>query len=195
LKLDFSQEDVEFADRAQFLQLIEQAKKLAKGLQQSFQLGNVIRNGVSVAIIGKPNAGKSTLLNSLLNEDRAIVSEIPGTTRDTIEELLNIDGIIFRLIDTAGIRQHTHDVIEGFGIEKSLQKMKQADMVIYLFDVREIEPTELKTIAEELKAQGISFLLAGNKVDAAEKNVREKFSQVEGIIFISAKTILHLEVL
>src|SRR4029078_3185138 len=134
LKLDFSQEDVEFADRAQFLQLIEQAKKLAKDLQRSFQLGNVIRNGVSVAIIGKQNAGKSTLLNALLNEDRAIVSEIPGTTRDTIEEVLNIDGILFRLVDTAGIRNHSQDIIESFGIEKILQKMKQSDIVLYLFD-------------------------------------------------------------
>ena len=97
----------------------------------------MIKNGVSVAIIGKPNAGKSTLLNTLLNEDRAIVSEIPGTTRDTIEEVINIDGILFRLIDTAGIREHTSDVIETAGVERSLEKMKQADLVLYLFDVNE----------------------------------------------------------
>ncbi len=118
---------------------------------QSFQLGNVIKNGVSVAIIGKPNAGKSTLLNALLNEDRAIVSEIPGTTRDTIEEVLNIDGILFRLIDTAGIRNHSEDVIETVGIEKSLQKMKQADVVLYLFDANEESPEELSRIVAGAK--------------------------------------------
>lgn len=196
LELDFSQEDVEFADRSQFMQLIKEAQQLTMQLKQSFQLGNVIKNGVSVAIIGKPNAGKSTLLNSLLNEDRAIVSEIPGTTRDTIEEIINIDGILFRLIDTAGIRQHTHDVIEGFGIEKSLQKMKQADIVIYLFDVNELNPDAVKTIASELKEQKINYLLVGNKIDASnEREQREIFSVLEGIIFISAKTNLHLEVL
>ncbi|MBS1575979.1 MAG: tRNA uridine-5-carboxymethylaminomethyl(34) synthesis GTPase MnmE, partial [Bacteroidetes bacterium] len=110
LELDFSQEDVEFADRKQFYTLVEELQQATKGLIDSFQLGNVIKNGVSVVIVGKPNAGKSTLLNALLNENRAIVSDIPGTTRDTIEEVINIDGLLFRLIDTAGIRQHTADV-------------------------------------------------------------------------------------
>jgi tRNA modification GTPase len=195
LELDFSQEDVEFADRTQFLQLIHEAQTVTSQLKQSFRLGNVIRNGVSVAIIGKPNAGKSTLLNALLNDDRAIVSDIPGTTRDTIEELINIDGILFRLIDTAGIRSHTHDIIEGFGIEKSLQKMKQADMVLYLFDVNEISAKELKTIIEELKEKQINYLLVGNKVEGNEREAKDNFSAVEGIIFISAKENLHLEVL
>ncbi|MBN9383369.1 MAG: tRNA uridine-5-carboxymethylaminomethyl(34) synthesis GTPase MnmE [Chitinophagaceae bacterium] len=135
LELDFSQEDVEFADRGKFYALISSAEDMTGELLRSFKLGNVIRNGVSVAIVGKPNAGKSTLLNTLLNENRAIVSEIAGTTRDTIEETLNIDGIIFRLIDTAGIRQHTTDVIESIGVGKSLEKMQQADIVVYLFDV------------------------------------------------------------
>ncbi|HKC37353.1 MAG TPA: tRNA uridine-5-carboxymethylaminomethyl(34) synthesis GTPase MnmE, partial [Chitinophagaceae bacterium] len=118
LELDFSQEDVEFADRKKFYELINELTQLTDQLINSFRLGNVIKNGVSVAIVGKPNAGKSTLLNALLQEDRAIVSEIPGTTRDTIEEIINIDGILFRLIDTAGIRQHTSDIIENMGIEK-----------------------------------------------------------------------------
>jgi tRNA modification GTPase len=135
LELDFSQEDVEFADRTQLYHLIAEAEEMTGALIASFSLGNVIRDGVSVAIVGKPNAGKSTLLNTLLNEDRAIVSEIAGTTRDTIEETLNIDGILFRLIDTAGIRQHSSDVIEGLGMGKSFEKMKQADLVVYLFDV------------------------------------------------------------
>ena len=122
LELDFSQEDVEFVDRSQLKNLVQNAIYHTTSLIQSFKLGNVIKNGVTVAIIGKPNAGKSTLLNTLLNEDRAIVSDIPGTTRDTIEEVINIDGILFRLVDTAGIRNHSRDIIESFGIEKSLQK-------------------------------------------------------------------------
>jgi tRNA modification GTPase len=135
LELDFAMEDVEFADRGKFYALISTAEHMTGELLRSFRLGNVIRNGVSVAIVGKPNAGKSTLLNTLLNENRAIVSEIAGTTRDTIEETLNIDGILFRLIDTAGIRQHTTDVIESIGVGKSLEKMQQADIVVYMFDV------------------------------------------------------------
>lgn len=196
LELDFSQEDVEFADRTQLKTLVQNARLHTQQLLQSFQLGNVIKNGVSVAIIGKPNAGKSTLLNALLNEDRAIVSDIPGTTRDTIEEILNIDGILFRLIDTAGIRSHSADVIETVGIEKSLEKMKQADIVLYLFDVNETAPAELERSITDMQAQGINFLLAGNKADLIDETAaREKFSHIAGIIFLSAKTGLHLEVL
>jgi len=196
LELDFSQEDVEFADRTQLKTLVNGAKIHTQELLQSFQLGNVIKNGVSVAIIGKPNAGKSTLLNALLNEDRAIVSDIPGTTRDTIEEIINIDGILFRLIDTAGIRSHSTDVIETVGIEKSLEKMKQADIVLYLFDVNETLPAELEKTIADMQSQSIRFLLAANKADlVSEMQVREKFSQIAGVIFLSAKTGLHLEVL
>ena len=137
LELDFSQEDVEFVDRKQLYELVDEMKDKVDQLLNSFKLGNVIKNGVSVAIIGKPNAGKSTLLNTLLNENRAIVSEIPGTTRDTIEELINIDGILFRLIDTAGIREHSTDSIETAGIERSLEKMKGADLVLHVFDAGE----------------------------------------------------------
>jgi tRNA modification GTPase len=129
LELDFSQEDVEFADRTQLYELISSAEKTTGELLQSFKLGNVIRNGVQVAIVGKPNAGKSTLLNTLLNENRAIVSDIAGTTRDTIEEIINIEGILFRLIDTAGIRT-SRDEIESIGVEKSFEKMRIADIVI-----------------------------------------------------------------
>lgn len=132
LELDFAEEDVAFADRQKFYALISEIETSAGKLIASFQLGNVIKHGVSVAIIGKPNAGKSTLLNTLLNENRAIVSDIAGTTRDTIEETININGIIFRLIDTAGIRAHSTDVIENIGIEKSIEKMKSADVVIYI---------------------------------------------------------------
>jgi tRNA modification GTPase len=137
LELDFSQEDVEFADRRQLYHLVAEASVMTAELVQSFRLGNVVRNGVTVAIVGKPNAGKSTLLNTLLNEERAIVSEIPGTTRDTIEEILNIGGICFRLIDTAGIRGHISDKIEQIGVGRSLEKMAAADVVVYLFDAGE----------------------------------------------------------
>jgi tRNA modification GTPase len=196
LELDFSQEDVEFADRNELKKLVQDAFTQTTDLLQSFRLGNVIKNGVSVAIIGKPNSGKSTLLNSLLNEDRAIVSDIPGTTRDTIEEVINIDGILFRLIDTAGIRTHTADVIETAGIEKTLQKMKQADIVLYLFDVNELSAEELSKIISELKKEEIHFLLVGNKIDVINENqAREKFSAIGEIVFISAKNNLHTEVL
>ena len=196
LELDFSQEDVEFADRTALKQLLNSAMLQTGQLLHSFKLGNVIKNGVSAAIIGKPNAGKSTLLNQLLNEDRAIVSDIPGTTRDTIEELINIDGVLFRLIDTAGIRGHASDIIETAGIEKSLQKMKQADVVIYLFDVNDTSLEELKEKIKDFEQQGIQYLLVGNKIDVTdEKKGREKFVLQEGIIFITAKEGLHLEVL
>jgi len=168
LELDFSQEDVEFADRTQLYHLISEAEEETSALLASFRLGNVIRNGVSVAIVGKPNAGKSTLLNTLLNENRAIVSEIAGTTRDTIEEVLNIDGILFRLIDTAGIRHHTSDVIEQMGVGRSLEKMEQADIVVYLFDVGSDDAATVGAVREELVAKGKPFLLVGNKVDGLD---------------------------
>ncbi len=189
LELDFSQEDVEFADRTQFYQLINEASDTVRHLLQSFQLGNVIKNGVQVAIIGKPNAGKSTLLNTLLNENRAIVSDIAGTTRDTIEETLNIDGILFRLIDTAGIREHTSDIIESIGVEKSLEKMRQADVVIYLFDVNDITVPELMKISNDLRVQSLQYLLVGNKADVQrEAALQERYQGFDHLIFIAAKT-------
>lgn len=196
LELDFAMEDVEFADRKQFYVLIDEAQQMTKQLASSFQLGNVIKNGVSVAIIGKPNAGKSTLLNTLLNENRAIVSDIAGTTRDTIEEVLNIDGILFRLIDTAGIREHTQDVIESIGVEKSLEKMKQADVVLYLFDVNEMGVDDLRELVNEFELGKINYLLIGNKADDVDESLlRERFAGLPGIIFISAKGHRHIEVL
>lgn len=187
LELDFSQEDVEFADRTKFYELIADATSVTKNLLQSFQLGNVIKNGVSVAIVGKPNAGKSTLLNTLLNENRAIVSEIAGTTRDTIEEVVNINGILFRFIDTAGIREHSTDVIELIGIEKSREKIEQSDEVIYIFDVNTETPAELKAAVELIAAKNSNYFAVGNKTDTTSgESVAEKFAGADAI-FISAK--------
>ncbi len=196
LELDFSQEDLEFADRTQFFALVEEAAIVTAKLVDSFKLGNVIRQGVRVAIIGRPNAGKSTLLNALLNENRAIVSDIAGTTRDTIEEILNIDGIIFRLIDTAGIRKHTSDVIEQIGVERSLEKIREADVVLYLFDVNSTTTAELKASIEDLQREEKEVLLVANKSDLIdEAAAREKFNGFGQIIFISAKSGAHIEVL
>ncbi len=196
LELDFSQEDVEFADRTKFYELINQLTQLTDKLINSFQLGNVIKNGVSVAIVGKPNAGKSTLLNTLLNENRAIVSEIAGTTRDTIEEIINIDGILFRLIDTAGIRHHTTDSIEKIGVERSLEKIKTADIVLYIFDSTSESVVDLKKQVTDFQKAEIKFLLVANKTDlAAEDVARRKYASENNIVFISAKKNQHTEVL
>ncbi len=194
LELDFSQEDVEFADRTQFYQLINNITTATQQLLSSFTLGNAIKNGVSVAIAGKPNAGKSTLLNALLNEERAIVSEIAGTTRDTIEETLNINGILFRLIDTAGIREHTTDVIEKQGIARSRDAMNKADVVIYLFDAAQFissdfEQTDLLRQIEEFRNSGSKFLLVGNKTDEVGRdNALQALKELnEEVLLISAR--------
>ncbi|HRO41839.1 MAG TPA: tRNA uridine-5-carboxymethylaminomethyl(34) synthesis GTPase MnmE [Flavipsychrobacter sp.] len=167
LELDFSEEDVEFADRSRLSELIENAKEKIQKLLDSFSLGNVIKHGIKVAIIGKPNVGKSTLLNALVNEERAIVSDIAGTTRDTIEETLNIDGIIFRLIDTAGIREHTTDIIESIGIERSKKALTEADIVVYLFDLTTINEDEITQATKLINEQGKKVIFAGNKADVA----------------------------
>ncbi|MBA3828083.1 MAG: tRNA uridine-5-carboxymethylaminomethyl(34) synthesis GTPase MnmE [Taibaiella sp.] len=185
LELDFSEEDVAFADRTQLHTLINDLTSVTQQLTDSFRLGNVIRNGVQVAIIGRPNAGKSTLLNTLLNEERAIVSEIAGTTRDTIEEALNINGVIFRLIDTAGIREHTSGAIENIGIQRSKDAMLRADIVVYLYDVNDTMPEELRAKEKEFAEKGLNYLLVGNKADAAHEAI-QKFSKFDSL-FISAR--------
>jgi len=191
LELDFSEEDVEFADRTKFYTLINELTNATRQLVHSFSLGNVIKNGVSVAIVGRPNAGKSTLLNALLNEERAIVSDIAGTTRDTIEETLNINGLLFRVIDTAGIREHSADVIELKGIERSMQAMDKADVVIYLFDMptfaNDFGIQELITRREMLATKGLKYLLVGNKADMPEANQPFFDNAGNDILFISAK--------
>ena len=194
LELDFSQEDVEFADRTQLYNLITEAQTVTNNLLQSFKLGNVIRNGVQVAIVGKPNAGKSTLLNTLLNENRAIVSEIAGTTRDTVEEIINIEGILFRLIDTAGIRTGENE-IETIGIEKSLEKMRNADIVIYLFDVAHETKEQVFAEQNQLLSANKKFILVGNKLDLLDAdNAIKKFEELDAL-FISAKEHTHVNIL
>ena len=149
LELDFGEEDVEFADRDKFNKLLEKIKTALKRLVDSFAVGNVIKNGIPVAILGEPNVGKSTLLNALLNEERAIVSDIAGTTRDTIEDDLIIEGIHFRFIDTAGLRE-TSDKVESIGIQKALEKAQKAQVVLYLMDASKDLSQQLLE-AEELK--------------------------------------------
>ncbi|WP_142685812.1 tRNA uridine-5-carboxymethylaminomethyl(34) synthesis GTPase MnmE [Chitinophaga polysaccharea] len=193
LELDFSQEDVEFADRTGLYTLISNATRVVKHLIDSFRMGNVIKNGVNTAIVGKPNAGKSTLLNTLLNENRAIVSDIAGTTRDTIEEVLNIDGILFRLIDTAGIRESL-DTIESIGVQKTMEKIREAGVVVYLFDVNELTETDIRNQVAAFETQNVNYLLVGNKTDVTgEAVIRAKFSAIPEILFISAKNHAHIQ--
>lgn len=186
LELDFSEEDVEFASRDGLKSLIHKIQIEISPLIESFDLGNVIKNGVPVVIAGRPNAGKSTLLNTLLNEERAIVSDIEGTTRDTIEEILVINGIQFRLIDTAGIRE-AQDQIEAIGIEKSKKKVAQAALVMYVFDVA-LEINEVRKDIQNLGKLEDEVLLVANKVD---KDLAIKFAPAT--IAISAKDGLYIE--
>lgn len=195
LELDFSEEDVEFADKKKLTALVQNIQQILKNLIESFKLGNAIKNGVLTVIVGRPNAGKSTLLNVLLNEERAIVSPIPGTTRDTIEEIINIDGIIFRLVDTAGIREAA-DAIEAIGVQRTLEKIRQSTIVIYIFDVNEISLEELKKDFEKLKNDKINLLFAGNKIDKSDlKNYEQKFNGLKNLILISAKEKTNIDLL
>lgn len=164
LELDFGEEDVEFADRAQFEALVSGLKTHIAKLIQSFAYGNAIKQGVPVAIIGKPNVGKSTLLNTLLNEERAIVSDIAGTTRDTIEEAINLDGITFRFIDTAGLRE-TADTIEAIGVTKAKEKVMQAKVLLYLYDDKDSTAQEVVKQVKELYYDGLIVILVRNKID------------------------------
>ena len=164
LELDFAEEDVEFANKAELKKLVNKIQGLLRTLIDSFQLGNAIKKGVNTVIAGRPNAGKSTLLNALLNEERAIVSDIAGTTRDTIEEVLNINGIEFRLIDTAGIRE-AQDQIEAIGVEKTLAKIQQSSLLVYVFDVIQCQPEDVRADLAKLAFEGVHILLVANKMD------------------------------
>jgi len=193
LELDFAEEDVEFANREQLKKLITQLLSHTTHLIDSFRLGNVIKNGVTTVIAGRPNAGKSTLLNALLNEERAIVSEIPGTTRDVIEEVIHLNGISFRLIDTAGIREAT-DVIEKIGVERTMEKIRQSAIVLYLFDVKTQTLNDLENDLTKLSLNNLSIIPIGNKIDSdKDDNYKTQFSSVQNILFISAKKETQLD--
>jgi tRNA modification GTPase len=190
LELDFAEEDVEFANRGELKQLVLQINQVINRLITSFELGNVIKNGVPIVIAGKPNVGKSTLLNALLNEERAIVSPIAGTTRDTIEDEINIGGVIFRFIDTAGIRE-TADLIEAKGVERTLEKMKQAKLIIYMADA-EHTVEEIEEQVRGLEHQEIPFVLLINKSDLLSDEKRASLSNLQAQ-FICAKEKLGVE--
>lgn len=206
LELDFAEEDVEFADRTQFYDLLERIEFVLKRLIDSFAVGNVIKNGIPVAIVGEPNVGKSTLLNALLNEERAIVSEIAGTTRDTIEDELVINGISFRFIDTAGIRE-TKDVVESIGIKKTFEKIEQAQVVVYLLDssgildLRSEISDKLQNVKVEVEKIRNQFplkplIIIGNKADTlTESQIQNLKSEIPEILLISAKENTNIEAL
>ncbi|MDC9722108.1 MAG: tRNA uridine-5-carboxymethylaminomethyl(34) synthesis GTPase MnmE [Urechidicola sp.] len=193
LELDFSEEDVEFADRAAFKDLVNKLSTILKRLIDSFAFGNVFKNGIPVAIVGEPNVGKSTLLNALLNEDKAIVSDIAGTTRDAIEDEMVINGVSFRFIDTAGIRE-TKDIVESIGIKKTFEKIEQAQLVLLLIDAKEV--SNAKSKIEEIKNKYPSkrILTIVNKSDllspeeTSTLNMHPDSNRDSNLIFISAKT-------
>lgn len=192
LELDFAEEDVEFADRTAFHELIDRIEFVLKRLIDSFAVGNVIKNGIPVAIVGEPNVGKSTLLNALLNEERAIVSDIAGTTRDTIEDELVIAGIGFRFIDTAGIRE-TIDVVESIGIQKTFEKIEQAQVVILLLDAKELQVSgfrfqvEIEKIKNKFPQKPLIVIL--NKVDLLSINEVETIRQKLEMLNLKLETI------
>ena len=189
LELDFSTEDVEFADRSQLENLLNRLKQVLRRLIDSFALGNVLKNGIPVAIVGAPNVGKSTLLNALLNEERAIVSDIAGTTRDTVEDEIVIEGIGFRFIDTAGIRD-TQDTIESIGIEKTFEKIHEAKVVLYLFDAATANLREVEEDVKKLEniTEGKQLIVLANKIDQGDvSQIEEDFASLPNILFISAK--------
>ncbi len=186
LELDFSEEDVEFASREQLRSLIEKLLVAIRSLASSFALGNVIKKGVSTVIAGKPNAGKSTLLNALLNEEKAIVSEIEGTTRDFIEDTINIEGISFRFTDTAGLRD-TSDVVEAMGVARTKSKMKEASIILYLADLKKLSIAELQAETTELQSLKLPTLLIGNKSDLLSEQEKANWqTSFPEMLFISA---------
>lgn len=191
LELDFSEEDVEFANREQLKSLVLEINTVVRRLITSFEQGNVLKNGVPVVIAGKPNVGKSTLLNTLLNEERAIVSDIAGTTRDTIEDEINIHGVSFRFIDTAGIRD-TMDIIEAKGVERTREKMRQARLIIYLADPQQDDVDEIDSQIAEVAALGVPYVVVVNKTDLLTQTHREALANIKPL-FISAKNNVGVE--
>ncbi|MEO1517669.1 MAG: tRNA uridine-5-carboxymethylaminomethyl(34) synthesis GTPase MnmE [Bacteroidota bacterium] len=195
LELDFGEEDVEFANRDDLRQLVNTIQGLLRQLIESFQLGNAIKNGISTVIAGRPNAGKSTLLNALLKEDRAIVSDIAGTTRDTIEEPLVIQGVTFRLIDTAGIRD-AQDQIEAIGVEKTLEKIRQSTVLLYVFDILDTPPEEVQADIAKLRQDGLHILIVANKMDLNPYNPPEAYynDNIRPEQFITASAIHQMNI-
>ena len=192
LELDFSEEDVEFANKNELMSLIEKVKSKIQDLKSSFKYGHAIKNGIPVAIAGKPNSGKSSLLNLLLNEEKAIVSNIPGTTRDAIEDTIILDGLKFRFVDTAGLRK-TDDEIESKGIEITKTKISKASILIYLFDINDTTESEIINDLTEFNRQDLSVILVRNKIDLKNKSSIELESvlqkcddKVSGFLEISA---------
>jgi tRNA modification GTPase len=193
LELDFGEENVEFASREDLKNLVQKLLKVIEVLIASFDLGNVVKNGVPTVIAGKPNAGKSTLLNALLNEEKAIVSEIAGTTRDFIEDEINIGGMIFRFIDTAGLRETT-DVIESMGVTRTQEKMKTASLILYLFDLTDTDMAEIGRDINKLESLGVPFIKVANKVDTAKTQIINELKEKHpDTIFISAGLKENLE--
>jgi tRNA modification GTPase len=184
LELDFGEEDVEFANREELSSLVQNLEVKIQNLIESFNYGNAIKNGVPVAIVGYPNAGKSSLLNLLLNEERAIVSDIAGTTRDTIEEVLTIEGIQYRFIDTAGLRQ-SDDTIENIGIERTKLAITKADIIIHIYDVRDENHAQnaITPFLDEMACEGKKLIQVANKID-----LKEELYTSDTIIFLSTKT-------
>lgn len=193
LELDFGEEDVEFAKRLDLQLLVRKIQDYLGGLISSFEQGNVIKNGIPTVIAGKPNAGKSTLLNALLNEERAIVSDIPGTTRDVIEDEITLGGITFRFMDTAGLRE-TQDIVEAMGVTRTRESMKKASLILYLFDLAESSLDEIKQEESELRTLNIPYIKVGNKLDKAPLELIKEIDN-QGFIFISASTKTNLEAL
>lgn len=196
LELDFSEEEVEFADRKELLELLEELHTEVERLIRSFKMGNVLKTGIPVAIVGQPNVGKSTLLNAILQHDRAIVSPVPGTTRDTVEDTFNIGGTLFRFIDTAGIRQ-SDDVVESIGIERTYQAIEKAAVILYMVDATQAEPHEIQTEVEDFKAHinlaEQQLLIIANKIDQLE-TMPEHYKELHDmdILFVSAKRQVNL---
>ena len=198
LELDFAEEDVEFADRSSLIELATNISNLLQRLTDSFRLGNVIKNGIPVAIIGETNVGKSTLLNALLNEDKAIVSDIHGTTRDVIEDVVNIAGTLFRFSDTAGIRD-TADIIETMGIERSYLQLGKAEIVLLVTDIsREVGPIKDRIIKIREKITDQQLIIIANKVDIAQQVAIRQLSAFplltnESLVFIAAKSKANID--
>ncbi|MES2558811.1 MAG: tRNA uridine-5-carboxymethylaminomethyl(34) synthesis GTPase MnmE [Bacteroidota bacterium] len=185
LELDFAEEDVEFASKSELYNLVKNIHVLIQSLLESFQYGNVLKNGVPTVIAGRPNAGKSTLLNALLKEERAIVSNIAGTTRDTIEESFVVDGVTFRLIDTAGIR-HSEDTIESIGIERTFDAIGKASLVLYVFDASTTTPEQLEVELSQIPNGNRIIIPIGNKVDLVQPMVSTPLNQRLDITYISS---------